>query len=179
MLICLTGYRGTGKSTIGRELASRLSIPFVDTDQLIEQEVGRPISKIFEDNGENVFRDLEFEIIARELKQPEGVISLGGGAILREETRNNLKTADYVIWLKAGLSTIVARLAQDPVSTTQRPNLTNMSTEDEIASLLEQRRPLYRECATLEIETDQKSPSDIVQEILCRLEANTVGGDRP
>lgn len=179
MLICLTGYRGTGKTTIGCELARRLNVGFIDTDALIEQQAGCSIKTIFENDGEKAFRDLEADIVAGQLERKEGIISLGGGAILRDETRKSIAgKADAVIWLKASVETIAARLSDDPASTTQRPNLTDLSDQEEIQSILSQRIPLYRECATLEVETEDRSPAEIIEDIMNHLAHHSCGGEQ-
>ena len=165
-----------GKTTIGSELATRLNMPFVDTDKAIEMSTGRTISQIFEEGGESKFRDIEADVVAHELSVANGVISLGGGAILREETRMRLKDCDCVIWLQADVRTIAARLSADTATESQRPNLTTLPAEEEIRTILTQRTPLYSECASLEIDTESKSPTEVVDEILGRLPVNVDGG---
>ncbi len=92
MRVVLTGYRGTGKTTVGRLVADRLGWPFIDTDPLIEQLAGMPIAQIFQSRGEEYFRDLESQVIADLDKSPQAVISAGGGAILREQNVRHLRS---------------------------------------------------------------------------------------
>lgn len=167
--IFLIGYRGTGKTTVGRELAARLGYEAIDADELVEQRAAKSIVRIFAEGGEAAFRQLEAEAIASLSQMPRKVISLGGGAILRDENRSAITTAGPVVWLTASVDAIVARLATDTSTVTRRPDLTKTGGRAEIETLLAARTPLYRECATLVVATDHKSPGEVADEIVARM----------
>jgi shikimate kinase len=150
----LIGYRGTGKSTVGRRLAERLAMPFVDLDDAIEQSAGMSIRSIFETQGEAGFRGLEstclYDVSDRD--RPH-VVSLGGGAILREANRQQLRTSGRTVWLTADEATIVDRIANDPATEARRPPLsTAKELGDEVRVLLRERTPLYRQLADLQVD---------------------------
>lgn len=169
MNVILIGYRGTGKSSIGRQLAARLQRPFVDADEVLEQRVGCSIADYFAREGEQAFRDRESEILAELVTATNCVISLGGGAILRPQNRQAIRQGGLVVWLQADPGTIASRLHADATTAARRPALTHHDPLTEIRTLLEQRRPLYAECAGHTIDTEQKSLDDCVDEIVCLL----------
>src|SRR5262245_52270763 len=136
--IILIGYRGTGKTTVGRLLAERLGWEFADADDHIEASAGRSIAAIFatEGEGEAAFRDYEAAAI-RELCQCERiVIATGGGAVLRPDNRELLRSAGFVAWLTATPETIWERLRGDPTTAARRPNLTPAGGIDEVRALV-------------------------------------------
>ncbi|MEM6364535.1 MAG: shikimate kinase [Planctomycetota bacterium] len=183
----LTGYRATGKTTIGRSLAQRLGVPMVDLDQVIQQTAGQTIAGLFDAGGEVLFRDWESRCLADFVREhaesdqvltrgkmpgsgPIGtVVSLGGGAILREQNRQLISQNGTCIFLTATPETIWQRLSADDLSATQRPALTELSPEQEIASVLAERMPLYEAAADFTIQTDDRSVAEIVDEIWKRL----------
>jgi shikimate kinase len=167
--IFLIGYRGTGKTTVARELALRLGFEVVDADDIIERQAGKPISRVFAENGEAAFRDFETKTVAGLSRERRMVVGLGGGAVLRQENRKAICGAGPVVWLTASVDTILARLAADPGTADRRPNLTPVGGREEIEELLALRTPLYRECATLIVETDGKSAAEVADEIASRL----------
>jgi|SRR4051812_25003185 shikimate kinase len=164
----LIGYRGTGKTSVGRDLASRLGYEFVDADHEIEQEAGRTIAQIFADQGEPAFRDLEASIVDSVARKLRMVVALGGGAVLREENRRAVCKAGPVVWLTASVDTILARVAIDPTTSSRRPNLT-VGGREEVEQLLAVRTPLYAECATLTVDTEGKTSAEVADEIIARL----------
>ncbi|MCA9230749.1 MAG: shikimate kinase [Planctomycetales bacterium] len=164
--IALIGYRGTGKTTVARLLASRLGFDWVDADVEVERKAGKSIAAIFAESGESAFRDLEASIVARLCGQEQLVIALGGGAVLREENRKCLASCRQVVWLKASPEVIAERLEHDPTTAARRPNLTNHGGRNEIEQLLDQRTPIYRACATLEVDTEDRDPADIADDIV-------------
>lgn len=142
---------GCGKSTVGRALQQRLGYPLVDMDQVIEQRAGKPITEIFAEDGEPSFRDMETALL-RELRDaPAGrrIISTGGGVVGREENRALLKDLGYVVWLHAPPSVILERTSKNRA----RPLLHTADPAARIASLMEERRPLYQESAHLKLDT--------------------------
>jgi shikimate kinase len=167
--IFLIGYRCTGKSSAARELARRRGYEFDDIDDQIERQAGKSIAAIFTENGESVFRDLESRILRELCARQRTVIALGGGTLGREENRRAVRAAGPAVWLTASVDTIDRRMAGDPTSIHRRPNLTTEGGRAEIETLLAARTPHYRECATVEIDTEGKTTSEIVSEIATRL----------
>ena len=138
--VVLVGMMGAGKSTIGRRLAARLRLPFLDADIEIEAAAGMSIPDIFETHGEPHFRDGEARVIARLLDSGPAVIATGGGAFMREETRNRIRDKAVSIWLKADVEIIMKRVKR-------RADRPLLQTEDPVATvsrLLEAREPVYR-----------------------------------
>jgi shikimate kinase len=166
--IFLIGYRGTGKTAVARELAAQLDCDWIDADELIEREAGKTIAQIFADDGEERFRAMEADTVAALSRTPRSVIALGGGAVLRTENRYAIRAAGPVVWLTAGVDTILERLAADPTTACRRPNLTT-GGRAEIEALLAVRTPLYRECATLAVDTEGKTPAQVAAEIVASL----------
>ena len=166
MPLALIGYRGTGKTTVAQILAKRLGYAWIDADIEVEQRAGKSIAEIFEASGEEAFRDLETEVVADLCQRERTVLALGGGAILREENRNHLAQCQQIVWLRASAETIAQRLSGDPTTAARRPNLTNRGGLHEIEQMLATRDPIYRACATLEVDTEGKAPSQIVEEIV-------------
>jgi shikimate kinase len=163
MSVVLIGYRGTGKSTVGKRLADRLWQPFVDTDELIVRKAGTTIREIFEKQGEQAFRDLEATVVRDTLMLQEHVISLGGGALLREENRAALKASGHkVVYLKCAPEELYRRISEDPESAAARPNLTAEGGLEEVKQLLAAREPTYRAAMTAELDVTHLSPQDAV-----------------
>ncbi len=160
--IILVGFMGTGKSTIGRSLSQTLSYPVIDTDQLIEKQQGRSIPKIFEEEGEEAFRDMETALLKSLQDQSGHIISTGGGIIVREENRALLRKMGYVVWLVASPEEIHNRTSRN----SNRPLLNNEDPAGTIRKLLELRIPLYKKCAHLAIETNQLNFDEITTGII-------------
>jgi shikimate kinase len=167
--LALVGYRGSGKSTVGRILADRTALPFVDLDREIEGLVGRSISEIFAESGESEFRDLEEQTLqAVTADDSRAVIATGGGIVLRDANRRRLRKFGPVVWLRADAALLAARLANDKHGLAGRPPLTAAGTLLEIEQILETRTPLYSALADAVIETGGKTPGDVAAEILGR-----------
>lgn len=170
MQLVLIGYRGTGKSTTAAYLAAHLGWPHLDLDEQIERRAGMSIADIFSTAGEETFRQLEHEALAETAGQDQLVLATGGGVVLRADNRQLLRTLGKVVWLMAQPATILARLQSDPNTAARRPALTAAGGGlAEIESLLVARTPLYEACANLQVATDQRSPAEVAQEILDRL----------
>jgi len=166
MHITLIGYRATGKTTLARLLAERLAVDWVDADVEIERVAGKPIRAIFDDDGEPAFRDIEAAVIADLCRRNNLVLAAGGGAPLREESRRAMKAAGKVVWLKASPETIHRRMTGDTTTPDRRPSLTDRGPLEEIEHLLQQRSPVYRDAADVEIDTEGKTPEQLIEEIL-------------
>lgn len=169
--LILIGYRGTGKTTVGQILAERLSWAFVDADDEIQRRAGQTIAEIFRDHGEPYFRDLEREVVADLVQREQTIVSLGGGAVLRETNRRAINTAGGAVWLTAPATVLLERISADAATAARRPNLTALGGLPEIEKLLAVREPLYRECATLVLGTDGRSTQAIVEDILRHMPA--------
>ena len=137
--VVLIGMMGAGKSTIGRRIAARLRLPFLDADSEIETAAGMSIPDIFETHGEPHFRDGEARVIARLLDSGPAVIATGGGAFMREETRNRVRDKAVSIWLKADADVIMKRVRRR----SDRPLLQNADPEGTVSRLLGEREPVY------------------------------------
>jgi shikimate kinase len=160
---------GAGKTTLGRRLALAKGLPFIDADQALEQRTGVDIPYIFEKEGEPGFRDREAQLIDELSDLPRVVLATGGGAILRQETRQRLSQRGLVIYLHASVAQQVHRTAR----TTHRPLLqTGESRRAILSRLFEQRDPLYREIADLVIETDGRNTRSLMAELERRFPAS-------
>jgi shikimate kinase len=164
--LVLIGYRGTGKTTVAQQLALALGWEWVDADVEVELRAGKSIAAIFADDGEQVFRDWEAQTLADSLRRERVVLAAGGGVVLREANRRLLAERARVVWLRASVETILARVAADSSTAGRRPNLTTAGGPAEVVQLLAQREPLYRKCAELEIDAECKSPGEIAAEIV-------------
>ncbi len=166
MNIVLIGYRGTGKTTIAHLLGQRLDMKAVDADVVLEQRASRTIADIFATDGEGTFRDLETEVV-RDLAQGDRqVLGLGGGAVLREENRKAIASAGFTVWLQASIETIDRRMRGDDSTSTKRPNLTRSGGLTEIEEVLTARTPLYEACADAIVDTENKTPEQVADEIV-------------
>jgi shikimate kinase len=164
--IALIGYRGSGKTAVAQQLAARLGWDWVDADDVIELRAGKSIAAIFADEGQDAFRDMEAIVVTELCSRPRVVIALGGGAVMREANRQALRQCRDVVWLQASPRTIEERLASDPTTAARRPNLTVPGGRAEIERLLSERTPIYRACATLEVDTEGKTPTEVAEEIV-------------
>lgn len=163
--IVLTGFMGTGKTEIGRTLAQRLGYTFLDADSIIEEEQDMPITEIFRRFGEPYFRDIEADVIKRLSEKDRVVISTGGGAVLREENMENLRRKGVIICLTASAETIFKRTCND----SSRPLLQVEDPLKKIKELLEFRRPYY-EKADIMVDTEDKTPLEVAEEIIQRID---------
>lgn len=166
MLIILVGLPGSGKSSVGRQLAKRLGVEFSDSDAVIEERIGEPIRSFFEREGEDRFRDMESAVIAELCSARQGVLATGGGAVLRQSNRQALREAGSVVYLRATVDELHRRLRHD----TQRPLLQGVDPRAKLSELYTQRDPLYRETAHFVIETGRPSLSTLVGMIQMQLE---------
>lgn len=166
MIISLVGLPGSGKSTVGRQLARRLQLPFVDSDQVIETRLGCAIRDYFEREGEERFRDVEESVIDELTQQQHGVLSTGGGAVLRAANREHLRLRSKVVYLKSSPDELFRRLRHD----TNRPLLQVPDPLARLRELYAIRDPLYRATADFVIETGRPSVTTLVNMIIMQLE---------
>jgi shikimate kinase len=168
--VVLVGMMGAGKSTIGRRLSSRLRLPFLDADSEIETAAGMSIPDIFESHGEPHFRDGEARVIARLLDSGPAVLATGGGAFMREETRNRIRAKAVSIWLKADVDIIMRRVRRR----SDRPLLKTADPAATVGRLIEQRDPVYQH-ADLTIWSRDVPHEKIVDECIDALYARLCG----
>jgi shikimate kinase len=169
-LIVLVGMMGAGKSTIGRRLAARLGMPFLDADSEIEAAAGMSIPDIFEVHGEPHFRDGEARVIARLLESGPAVLATGGGAFMREDTRNRVGAKAVSIWLKADADIIMRRVKRRA----DRPLLQTADPEATVGRLISEREPVYQ-YADLTIWSREVPHEKIVDECVDALHARLCG----
>lgn len=160
--IYLIGLMGAGKTTIGRQLAKALSLPFYDSDKAIEEQTGVDIPTIFEYEGEKGFREREKDMI-QELTQINGIVlATGGGVVLKEENRQVLKENGFIVYLQCSVDKILQRTKRD----TQRPLLYTDDPRKQIETLFAEREAYYLSCADFIIETSSMQSKIVVQSIL-------------
>ena len=164
--VVLVGLPGSGKSTIGRRVASALNLPIVDSDVLIEQGEGKVCGEVYAELGEEAFRELEVGYVARALATG-GVVSLGGGSVVSEEVRALLQR-HTVVWIDVSAEEGIRRTADDST----RPVLDGEDRERRYRELVVEREPYYREVATFRVRTDERPPQRVVAEILGFIEAD-------
>jgi shikimate kinase len=164
--LSLIGMMGAGKTAIGRRLAARLKIPFIDADDEIEIAAGRPIEDIFEQYGETEFRQGEYRVIDRLLNGPLHVMATGGGAFINAATRRVLQNRSISLWLRADLDVLWRRVSRR----SDRPMLKTPDPRGTLAKLIETRYPFYSE-ADITIDSVDGPPEDIVDAALSALES--------
>jgi shikimate kinase len=169
--VVLVGMPGCGKSAIGRRLAQRLELPFVDADDEIEQAAGKAITDIFKEHGEPYFREGERKVIARILNSGSQVLATGGGAFMSAETRDNIRSSAVSVWLKAELPLLLRRV----LKRNNRP-LLERDPEGVMRSLVETRYPIYA-LADITVESRDLPHDVMVFEIIEALAAH--GAPRP
>jgi shikimate kinase len=165
-LISLVGLPGSGKSTVGRQLARRLDLPFIDSDTEIERRIGCSIREYFEREGEDNFRDAEAATIAEITRSHPGVLSTGGGTVLRQVNRDKLRASGQVIYLRANPEDVFRRLRHDR----NRPLLQVGDPLQRLRDLFAVRDPLYRETAHFVVDTGRPSVATLVNMIVMQLE---------
>jgi len=164
MSTILIGYRGSGKTTTGRKLADHLWQKFVDADDLVIAKAGKTIAEIFQQDGESKFRELEAQAVRDASKLGDHVIALGGGAPLRDENRDTIRSAGHrVIYLRCEPEELLRRIQSDPNTAANRPNLTTLGGgEAEIRKVLADREPIYRQMAHAELDVTNLTPDEAI-----------------
>lgn len=151
--IILTGYRATGKTSVGKMLARRLGLNFLDTDKIIVEQEGRTINEIVAQEGWEYFRAQEEKLLEALVDRQGVVIATGGGAIMHQGVWARLMASGLVVWLTASRQTICQRLADDDNTGGQRPTLTGGTIYAEVERVLKEREPLYRQGSHLTVDT--------------------------
>jgi shikimate kinase len=167
--VVLIGPPTAGKSSVGALLARELGVPFADTDDVVAAAAGKPVGDIFVDDGELVFRELERAAVARgleEIKAPGtsgGVLALGSGAVLDPDVRRMI-AGRYIVYLEAGFTTVAKRTGMD------RPRVVIPGNpRGRLRAMLEERRPVYAELATITVPTDDMAPEEVAADLANRL----------
>ncbi len=160
------GLPGSGKTTIGRQLARRLGVPFVDSDHVIEHRLGCSIREFFAREGEDSFRDVEQQVLDDLTRTHLGVIATGGGSVLRKANRRHMRERGHVVYLRSAPEDVYRRVRHD----TARPLLQVEDPMARLRGLFEARDPLYRETAHYTIDTGRPSVATLVNMILMQLE---------
>lgn len=168
--LVLVGIMGCGKSTVGRRLASRLDIPFVDADQEIERAANMTVAEIFSTHGEAEFRRGEERVIARLLKEGPQVLATGGGAFMNEATRREVADNGLSVWLKADFDTVMERVRKKST----RPLLQNPDPEATMKALMDKRYPVYA-TADLTVQSRDVPHEVVVEDIVEALKSRLLG----
>jgi shikimate kinase len=168
MNVVLIGYRGCGKSTIGRALAERLGRPFVDTDVLIQQRTGMTIREIFADKAEEGFRDLEARVIAEVARRQRQVISTGGGAVLRDENVHVLRASGKLVYLTASPEMLWKRIYDDLQRHSTRLEMDPDTGLQQVRHALMERHPIYTRVSDCIVDTTDRPVESIVRRIITR-----------
>ena len=169
--LILTGFMGSGKSSVGRELATLLQRPFIDLDKYIEKQTGLTIAEIFEHQGETSFRRLEQQSLKTILAYPPLVLATGGGTIINEDNRRLIQNRGYIVFLDASQDTIMKRTGAShsrPLLLTEDKTVSDRFRQQKIKDLLNERRPFYELCH-LKILTDNLSVNQVTRRILQQL----------
>jgi shikimate kinase len=166
LLIIFVGLPGSGKTTIGRQMGRRLGLPFLDSDNVIEQRLGCSIREFFDREGEERFRDIEQNVLDDLSKYHHGVLSTGGGAVLRDANRQHLHARGKVVYLRSTPEEVFRRLKHDM----QRPLLQVSDPLERLENLFNLRDPLYREVAHYVFDTGRPSINKLLNAIIAELE---------
>jgi shikimate kinase len=160
-IVVLVGLMGAGKTSIGRRLADRLGVPFVDADEEIEKAAGSSIEDIFAEHGEEAFRDGERKVIARLLEEQSGVLATGGGAFMDESTRSRIRDRGVSVWLRAELDVLVRRCRKRG----GRPLLKGVDMRETLQKLIDRRYPVYAE-ADIVVDTGDAPHRVVIDQIV-------------
>jgi len=173
--ISLVGFMCSGKSAIGRRLATTLGLDFVETDSLVESAAGMAIREIFERFGEGHFRNMEHAAVEEATRRNDCVIACGGGVVTRDDNVQLLRERTTVVWLDVSVAEVVRRLAGQPGT---RPLLSGPDPQSAAAELLAHRKPLYERAADIRIPTSDRPPDEIVDRVVIALEDHDGCADR-
>ena len=162
----LIGYRCTGKTTLGKVLAAKLGLKFVDTDCILQKRTGLEIATFVKQSGWNAFREKEMDVINRLSQSNEQVIATGGGVVIIPDNVTTMRSKGLVIWLRASVETIRRRMLADNTTGESRPSLTEQGALAEIEQVTKEREALYKAAAHLRIQTDDLSVDEAVRAII-------------
>jgi shikimate kinase len=168
--VILIGFRGAGKTTVGKLLAESLNLPFLDLDDEVQRRVGLSIKEMVERYGWSYFREMERAVLEDLIEKEGCVVALGGGSVLHEDFMEKLRNRAFIIYLKISPASAVERITKDSKSEQTRPSLSNLSLVEEVERVLEERAPLYEKYADIIIESDRKDLNTLLKEILKHLE---------
>ncbi len=168
MNIILIGYRGSGKSRVGRKLASRMGSKFVDTDDLVESKEGK-ISDIVKSHGWDYFRAIEKRMIEEISKEDNLVIAVGGGAVLDADNVVNLERNGLIVWLKADPEVVRKRIGEDHRTSVSRPTLTGKGTMEELDEVMAHRDFFYEKAGKIQLDTSSLDAEAVVEKIMTAL----------
>lgn len=169
MNIVLIGYRGTGKTAVGKALSKRLGRQFYDADLFLEEKLGRTISDIVASEGWPFFREREKEVLREISATKSCIIATGGGAVMDKDNVRSLGKNGSFVLLKADIDTMIQRIQSDESSSQQRPDLLGSDIYEETRALLKQRMPVYEEVADFSLDTTNLTVDEVVEKILVRL----------
>ncbi len=172
MNLLLIGHRGSGKSTVGQLLATRLDYRFTDTDEIIIEQSGRTIADIFARDGEQAFRRMEKKVLESLRKAQSRVISLGGGSVMDPDNRVLVRRLGKIVWLRAPAAVLWSRISKDPHTSRTRPNLTASGGLAEVESVLDEREPVYQSIANQIIDTMTMTAEEVADSIEMWFQAN-------
>jgi shikimate kinase len=161
----LIGYRGSGKTTVGKYVSEKLGMPWLDLDQSIELSIGEPIKEFFVSRGEEAFRDVESRVLEECSNLPSHVLSLGGGAVLREDNRQVLVRSGWTVWLRCSTDVLAARLYKDQITGRSRPSLTGGDVVSEIEQVMRVREPIYRASADWDVDVGVLEAEEVSERI--------------
>jgi shikimate kinase len=167
--IALIGFMAVGKSAVGKLLAEKTGKAFVEVDSLIEQKAGKPVSRIFKEEGEIVFREYEIELIKEVSKQKNLVLACGGGIVLNTINIDRLKQESVLIWLTASVPSILERLK---TTGDTRPLITGKDRENQVRSLFNYRQPFYERAAEMQVDTSDLTVKQVADYIMAKLKIN-------
>ncbi len=170
--IVLVGYRCTGKTEVGKEVAQALSFQFIDTDEWVEKDMDMSISQIVSKYGWPKFREIERKVVARVSKQVDAVISCGGGAVMDDSNVENLRRNGVVVWLGARPEVIFERIKGDSKTDSQRPGLTEKDGLSEVREVLSERISKYEDASDYKVDTSDIALDEVVSEVLRIIKRN-------
>lgn len=164
-LIILIGFRAVGKTTIGQKLATVLDYEFIDSDRVVTENTGKSVAEIVDEGGWDRFRSYERETLEKMADLENCVIATGGGAVMHNEVWPSLKKKSFTVWLYGDVETVRARIADDPVSSHQRPSL-NGNGVDDLVQVLKERTPIYEKLSDFKVDTGRLEIDEAVSVIL-------------
>jgi len=169
MNLFLTGYRCSGKTTIGKSIARKIDWSFVDSDLIVIKENGKSIKDIVDTEGWDAFRRMERSALKQICANDRQVVATGGGVVLDQSNIKAMKTSGMVIWLDAGAATIQKRMRQDKNTENFRPTLTDKGRMEEVEGMLLQRNPYYESASDFSIQTDEVPINEITAKIIQKI----------